>query len=1065
VFSLTGIKDVWAIVESAHNSLTSVYGEPIVEAPLFYLSPRFNDPNACVYGGDYELSIPDPCPNDDKYLISIYATDNSKLPKLVSYKTSIENPVQKTKVLIIASDPGLFPTSEAQQKLLDQVNRAEEILEGKGLSKSYGDILTISGEDINSLDDLSNAILSHFPPDKDLTTLFIYMIGHSVLNPNNAPCFYINPNVILTPQQFCAHIPMDPNERLLVLMDAPYAQQFLSAVYPNTLPRNWAGIASTNKWRLFFPLEGRLFPCFSNFFFSMVLSGATVSKAYRMTENAVSLTLQKPELLLPEEVKDYQTINRHLNYYLGTSAIQGEDYSLFTECSAQFDTQNGEYHLSLTPRPDANITHAWAILTSPALSLLQDSMIVDLDPNGLLYTADEESGIRYYKAFFFVEGSLDGETNPQTTWSDWKEVHIAQQTAIEIREDKYEPDDDPNSIILDPNHKIIVNASPQIHTFYSKETKVCNDIDWIYFNAQKGHIYEIYAWDPNNNYFIQLALYDPNIRPLCEEGVCLISNNKLVFSCNQSGYYLFEMRLASSCPPEGVEFIVLVLDRMTKGYTSFLLKLIDPLKMGMVKKWKIEDIYLTPTNFLFIYPDIYYYKFSDLESGFFITTEVYRDANCNEPLADTSVELQANFLNQVTINLSNIFDPNIIHDPNDDYPYYEIIEEKTSDLKLQGYSWKGCGFKPSGDMDSDFPPDKDYDGDKLHNFYETFACESHPHYPTFLLTLHKGINLYYFFKIDEFSSIIPSDPNQVFSFYYSENGQWEKKHDGIKSNAFNAIYTSHEGMLSLDLKDPNNPFVFCLKGLMDPNSFPQQQDPNEYLNQYEVWSRFIQVHESADTNFPTLKWDPNKIAREIGSAALMIDDPNGLVLLVDDMSKTSSYQPKKEDAVNYLDYSDSNSIPAALFSYAIGHVPIEIIIDLPADWSMISLPVIPDSKVASHLFPDANVIYRYSKGEGYVRVKEGEDLKERKGYWIQSDTNRSCSLIGQPIPLNPLPVQENGWDMIGGCTSPVKASKTSVDNGNIEVIYGFVPGYGYKRLRASDCLEPGKGYWIKVSGI
>ena len=54
---------------------------------------------------------------------------------------------------------------------------------------------------------------------------------------------------------------------------------------------------------------------------------------------------------------------------------------------------------------------------------------------------------------------------------------------------------------------------------------------------------------------------------------------------------------------------------------------------------------------------------------------------------------------------------------------------------------------------------------------------------------------------------------------------------------------------------------------------------------------------------------------------------------------------------------------------------------------------------------------------------------------------------------------ENGWYMIGGCTSPANRMAT---NGSIDVVYGHSP-YGYTRLSESDPLATGKGYWILFS--
>ncbi|MGA1863810.1 MAG: hypothetical protein ACMUHX_01985 [bacterium] len=145
-----------------------------------------------------------------------------------------------------------------------------------------------------------------------------------------------------------------------------------------------------------------------------------------------------------------------------------------------------------------------------------------------------------------------------------------------------------------------------------------------------------------------------------------------------------------------------------------------------------------------------------------------------------------------------------------------------------------------------------------------------------------------------------------------------------------------------------------------------------------------------------------------------------------------------------------------------GAVEIPAEMDLPKNWSMISLPVRPDSLKLSELFPGAVVVYGYTKEKGYVRVSAGEDMKIGKGYWILLNDARKYTLTGRPINEYNLRVYYDGWDMIGGCTSGSRALTT---NGHIEVIYRFVRGSGYLRVLESENLEPGRGFWIMYKNV
>lgn len=137
-------------------------------------------------------------------------------------------------------------------------------------------------------------------------------------------------------------------------------------------------------------------------------------------------------------------------------------------------------------------------------------------------------------------------------------------------------------------------------------------------------------------------------------------------------------------------------------------------------------------------------------------------------------------------------------------------------------------------------------------------------------------------------------------------------------------------------------------------------------------------------------------------------------------------------------------------------------LQIKAGWSMISLPVIPESTLVQDLFPGAVVVYGYKKGIGYVRIEKWEKLEVGKGYWILLNEEKSYPLIGQCILNYNLIVYEDPWEMIGGCSYPAQAS---ADSCNIGVIYGYVQGYGYQRVLESESLEPGQGYWIELKDV
>jgi hypothetical protein len=136
--------------------------------------------------------------------------------------------------------------------------------------------------------------------------------------------------------------------------------------------------------------------------------------------------------------------------------------------------------------------------------------------------------------------------------------------------------------------------------------------------------------------------------------------------------------------------------------------------------------------------------------------------------------------------------------------------------------------------------------------------------------------------------------------------------------------------------------------------------------------------------------------------------------------------------------------------------------NLEAGWSMISLPVEPVNAKLSELFPSAIVVYSFENGKGYMLVAKDEELQPGKGYWILLDQDQTFVLTGQPVHSYNLSIDEDGWAMIGGCTT---GALPITDNCNIGVIYRYVKGAGYQRILETENLEPGKGYWILFADI
>ncbi|MGA1790877.1 MAG: C13 family peptidase, partial [bacterium] len=252
-YSLTGISEVWAIVEVSHVQKDGG-GRPVTDIPVISLGLD-SDPNF-PYGGSYSVSIDDPYPHEPRYNLILYAQDSSKRPKVTSHKIAIGHKSEhKTVALILSSAPDLIPEYE-REVLTTQLERAEAILKSKGLTE--GEI-----KKVNSLADLE------VPSLIEGQTLLVYILG-LIRHTDEGPLFFFNPYESISPEAL--EDILDPNHRHFILVEAPYAVSFLSRINWQG-KKNWAGAASTHKESLFFSIgkdatgsDYSPFPCFSNFF-------------------------------------------------------------------------------------------------------------------------------------------------------------------------------------------------------------------------------------------------------------------------------------------------------------------------------------------------------------------------------------------------------------------------------------------------------------------------------------------------------------------------------------------------------------------------------------------------------------------------------------------------------------------------------------------------------------------------------------------------------------------------------------------------------------------------------
>lgn len=127
-------------------------------------------------------------------------------------------------------------------------------------------------------------------------------------------------------------------------------------------------------------------------------------------------------------------------------------------------------------------------------------------------------------------------------------------------------------------------------------------------------------------------------------------------------------------------------------------------------------------------------------------------------------------------------------------------------------------------------------------------------------------------------------------------------------------------------------------------------------------------------------------------------------------------------------------------------------------WNLISVPLVLEDNSLPAAYPTATGgAYMYSPHAGYSLTSQVEN---GKGYWVKFDTDQMVGLAGQLRTTDTVQV-EPGWNLIGSISEPIDVSGIVETPAGIVVSpYYHFSGTGYLQ---SGTLEPGVGYWVKVS--
>jgi hypothetical protein len=122
----------------------------------------------------------------------------------------------------------------------------------------------------------------------------------------------------------------------------------------------------------------------------------------------------------------------------------------------------------------------------------------------------------------------------------------------------------------------------------------------------------------------------------------------------------------------------------------------------------------------------------------------------------------------------------------------------------------------------------------------------------------------------------------------------------------------------------------------------------------------------------------------------------------------------------------------------------------------VSLPVGAADTNRVDVFPTSTTPL-YSYDAGYT---SGETMEIGRGYWLKFPADDVVFLGADSVSEATATVAE-GWNMVGSISVPIPVSSIGSDPPGLVTgpFYGY--GHGYQ---TSETLEPGKGYWVKVSG-
>jgi hypothetical protein len=147
-------------------------------------------------------------------------------------------------------------------------------------------------------------------------------------------------------------------------------------------------------------------------------------------------------------------------------------------------------------------------------------------------------------------------------------------------------------------------------------------------------------------------------------------------------------------------------------------------------------------------------------------------------------------------------------------------------------------------------------------------------------------------------------------------------------------------------------------------------------------------------------------------------------------------------------------------AYCAACAPHEFTFLINPGWNLISLPAKRIDNIIENNCGILSVFYYNASTKNYEK-KDWQEIEGGRGYWSYSFLPSPCNIkviVSTSVSISDIPELKPGYNLIGALSSSVDANQVK---GNCDITSG--PYYWENGWRSASLLEPGKGYWLKVS--